>query len=53
MKLHRDFGDFQPFLQKHEQFESAIREMTNFIKNKVVGFGFFAKFKKRRAKLLF
>ena len=30
MKLHRDFGDFQPFLQKHEQFESAIKELTDF-----------------------
>ena len=30
MKLHRHFGDFQPFLQKHEQFESAIRELTEF-----------------------
>lgn len=30
MQLHRDYGDFQPFLQKSKQFETAMNELREF-----------------------
>jgi uncharacterized protein (DUF1810 family) len=30
MQLHCDFGDFQPFLQKSEQFETAMMELPEY-----------------------
>ena len=30
IKLHRRFGDFEPFLKKHKQFETAIEELIQF-----------------------